>query len=310
MANLNFGAIVSRGLSETAHYARRVEELGYDGFGAGEHVMLGQPVRATGRALTTLAVAGGATTKLQLITSIVLLPLYHPVWLAKETSVLDATINGRLILGVGVGGEHTQEFDAVGTSSKIRGRKANEMLEVLPRLWSEEDVSYTGTTFSLDKITLKPQPMQKPGPPIWVAGRKEPAMRRAAHYGNGWYPYLYSPEQYRDSVTKIKQFADEEGRDLSNFSWGLYQSIYIDETVEKAAEAAASRLGSGYNYSGNWVELVGRNTVLGPPERCIERLQEYIDAGARYILFAFSSDLDTTMETVIRDVTPHLRVNS
>jgi alkanesulfonate monooxygenase SsuD/methylene tetrahydromethanopterin reductase-like flavin-dependent oxidoreductase (luciferase family) len=111
---------------------------------------------------------------------VVLLPLYNLMVLAKQTSVLDVASDGRYHMGIGIGGEFPKEFEASGVPVKERGSRANEALEVITKLWTEQRVDFEGRYSQFTGVTLSPPPTQKPHPPIWVAGRKEPAMRRAA----------------------------------------------------------------------------------------------------------------------------------
>src|SRR5262249_26385646 len=156
--------------------------------------------------LIGLSIAAGATTKIKLMSTVVLLPLYNPMVLAKLTSVLDVASNGRYHMGIGIGGEFPKEFEACAVPVKQRGSRSNEALGVIPRLWTEEKVTCDGRYTKFAGVTISPHPAHKPHPPIWVAGRKEPAMRRAALYADGWLPYMYTPEMLNESIGKIKQF--------------------------------------------------------------------------------------------------------
>ena len=176
------------GAAETAREARWMEDLGFAYFAAGEHYMRGDPPGPTHASIPLLGVAAGATEKIRVLSSILLTPFYHPTVLAKLTNTLDIASGGRLTLGVGVGGEFPMEFDAAGLQVSQRGRRTNECLEVLRRLWTEERVSYQGRHFQLDNVTVMPRPAQQPHPPVWVSGRREPAMLRAARLGDGWLP--------------------------------------------------------------------------------------------------------------------------
>jgi probable F420-dependent oxidoreductase len=310
---LHFGAGLALGAAQTARQARWMEGLGYEYCSAGEHFMRGNPPGPTHAALPLMAVAAGATEKIRLLSSVLLAPFYHPTVLARLTATLDIASGGRLTLGVGVGGEFPVEFDAAGLDVKQRGRRTNECLEILRRLWTDEHVTYQGRHFQLNDVTLNPRPTQRPHPPIWVAGRQDAAMRRAVRYGNGWLPYFYSPERYRDSVDKITRFAGEAGRDLTSFQWACFPYISIYPTVEEAARVAAEALGSRYLYRGDFINIVRNYCILGPVEQCISRLQEYIDAGARYIIFSVSCPLEDRarhIETIAREIIPHFQVKA
>ena len=176
---LHFGISVPLGEDETAWQARWVEELGYEYISAGEHYMRGRPPAPSHAALPVLAVAAGATDRIRVLSSVLLAPFYHPTVLAKLAGSLDTASGGRLTLGVGVGGEFPAEFEAAGLNVKQRGRRTDECLKLLRRLWTEDNVTYQGRHFQVDDVTLNPRPTQTPHPPIWVAGRRDAAMRRA-----------------------------------------------------------------------------------------------------------------------------------
>ena len=307
---LHFGAVLSLGLQETVPEARWLEELGYEYAGSGEHFMRGDPPAPSAAALPALAVAGGATEHLRLVSSVILLPFYHPTVLAKLTATMDIATGGRLVLGVGVGGEFPVEFHAAGLSPRQKGSRSSECLEVLRQLWTGKDIHHQGRHFNLDGVTIEPPPFQVPHPPVWVAGRKEAAMQRAVLHGDGWLPYLYSPDRYRSSVSQISSIAAESGRDLDGFTWANFQFISINESREKAAEVAASSLGGQYLYQGNFLDIVGSYCVLGTPDDCIRRIEEYVEAGARHFLFNWAcppEDVPRHIETFANEIMPYFK---
>jgi probable F420-dependent oxidoreductase len=304
VASIEFGVALTS-VKGVAEFARRAEQLGYDYLTCGEHVMFHGPVS---NSLIALSVAAGATEKLKLMSSIVLLPLYNPVMLAKQTSVLDVASGGRYHLGVGIGGEFPKEFEAIGVPVKQRGSRSNEALEVINKLWTERNVTFEGRYTRFSGVTLEPQPVQKPRPPIWVAGRKEPAMRRAAKYADGWLPYMYTPEMLRESIEKIDAFGREAGRDMSGLRPGLFifASVYPDR--REAEEVAARSLGK--NYAQDFSRIAGRYVLYGSPEDCRKRLREYVDAGARHVMFSWAcrhDDIERNMETIAKEVIPAFR---
>ena len=297
-------------VGETVRQARWMEDLGYEYFSAGEHFMRGDPPGPTHAALPVLAVAAGATDQMRVLSSIILTPFYHPLVLARTTATLDAASGGRLTLGVGVGGEFPVEFEAAGLRVNQRGRRTDECLEVMRKLWAGEKVTFSGRHFQLTDAMINPAPVQKPNPPVWVSGRRDAAMARAAKFGDGWMPYFYDAPRYRDSVGKIKGFAAEAGRDISGFQWAHFPYIAIYPTEQQAAEVAAEQLGGRYLYGGEFLDIVRKYCLLGTVENCIEQLQEYIDAGARHIIFSIScpwEDRERHLETIAKELIPHFR---
>ena len=308
--DLHFGSTTVLGAAEIVAEARWLEDLGLEYIAAGEHFMRGSPPGPTEAVLPLLGVAAGATEKIRILSSILLAPFYHPLMLAKQATTLDIASGGRLTLGVGVGGEFPVEFEAAGLDVKQRGRRTNECLEVLRRLWTEDQVSYQGRHFQLQDASINPGPTQLPHPPVWVAGRRDAAMRRAARYGDGWLPYFHSPDRYLESVAKITKFAAESDRELEDFQWAFFPYISIYPTVAEAAKAAAQALGGRYLYGGDFINVVKNYCLLGTPEQCAERLQEYIDAGARHIIFSVAcprEDRVRHIETIVSEIIPHFR---
>ena len=145
---------------DVVEFARKAEELGFDRITTGEHIMDGNPPRPTLLNIPLMAAAAGATRTLQVMTGIVIAPLYHPVMLAKLVTSLDIVAKGRLDFGIGVSGQRGTrvEFDALGIPVQTRGRRTDEMLEVMKRLWTEEHVTHQGRFFHFEDVTLLPKP--------------------------------------------------------------------------------------------------------------------------------------------------------
>lgn len=277
---IRFGTTL-RSPYDVAQSSREIEALGFDVLGCGEHVSFHGD---TANGFISLSVAAGATKDIQLMSAITLIPLYPAALLAKMGAALDVASNGRFILGVGVGGEFPKEFEACGVPLSQRGSRTDDALEVIQRTWTETEVTYHGRYTTLNEFSLKPLPIQKPRPPIWVSGRKDVAMKRAARYGDGWIPYMYTPEQLADSVQKIERYGAEFERDLSGFTHGMYIFTAVHENGDTAVEMAAENLGRQYDQ--DFSKLVHKYVLAGNPDQCKARLNEYIDAGARFLFLS------------------------
>ncbi|MCY3819443.1 MAG: LLM class flavin-dependent oxidoreductase [Gammaproteobacteria bacterium] len=277
MPQVEFGLGLRR-IDDDAASAREAERLGYQFVSTGEHVFFYGPAN---NGLIALAAAAGATSSIKLMSAITLVPLYPPPLLAKMVATLDIVSDGRFHLGVGVGGEFAKEFEACGVPVRERGARTNESLAIMKRLWTEDDLSVEGRFTRLSGVTLAPKPKQQPHPPIWISGRSEAAMRRCARYGNGWLPYMYTPERLADSLKAIAGFADEAGREDAVIP-GLHIFFAVHEDRNTAVEMAVQRLSIQYNQ--DFSRLAGRYALAGNPDDCIARLREYIDAGARTIM--------------------------
>ena len=279
MADLEFGITIGRAAS-IAEEARRVEDLGFDSVWTGEHVVWRHPMYD---GLMVLAAAASATTRVRLGTSILLLPLKHPILVSKAVTTLDHLSGGRASLGIGVGGEYPKEFEAMGIPRNERGARADESIEIMKRLWTEDEVTFHGRFFHLEEVTLEPKPVQKPHPPILVGGRRG-ALRRTALYADGWMPYMYTPEMYRDDWQKIEEMAGKAGRDPAAIERTLYVFTSVAESYEVAAQAAAKALGG--NYAQDFDRLVHKYPIVGTPEQCAERIDLFRQAGVRHFIFA------------------------
>ena len=269
------------------------ERLPIESLWQGGHVLPRQP---TGEAITRLALLTAWTERVRVGTAILLLPLYHPVLVAKQVADLDAWTGGRVTLGVGVGGEFPHEFEALGVPVAERGPRTDEAMGVLRALWSGNPVTHHGRFFHLDDVTLVPVTASGPGgraggPPLVVSGRKPPAMRRAARLGDGWMPYLVSAGAYSRSVQAIRVEAERAGRDLAGFEWLLFLYCSIRQDGDRAREEVARFLGRAYGDKPS--AQLARIAPAGTPEEVAAHIQAYVDAGARHIVIAPAAPSDT-----------------
>ena len=275
---------------DISEFARRAEALGYGRVTMGEHIMDGNPPRPTLLNLPAMAAAAGATSNLRVMTGIVIAPLYHPVTLAKMVATVDQVSGGRLDFGIGISGQRGTkiEFDAVGVDVHTRGKRTDEMLQVMQRLFTEEHVSHHGDFFDFDDVSLLPFPAQKPYPPVWVSGRSEAAMRRAGVMGDGWYPYLFTVRRIKASNDMVRQYAAEAGRDLTGFNWGLNQPTAISSDGSEALELAVSNVGERYVTAERSAESIAKALcIAGTPDDCVKAVEERIEAGVEHINLGF-----------------------
>jgi probable F420-dependent oxidoreductase len=285
-------------------HAARVEALGFDSVWTSDHILFYGP---TLDGLISLAALAGATKRVELGTAIYLLPLRHPVATAKAVGTLDLISGGRVTLGVGVGGEFAKEFEAVGVPVKERGRRVDESIDLMRRLWTEDEVNYQGKIFSLEGARMLPRPVQQPVP-IVVAGRSEAAQRRAATRGDGYMPYLFTPERFRQAMEKIGEWRAEAGLPIEGFRRVLYQFTHVSDSLERSREESAKSLGRRYNQP--FEGLVDRYAVMGPPEACAARLNEFKEAGVDHFILVSLHDAEPPerfYETMAEKVVPLVR---
>lgn len=271
---IEFGIALSR-VGGVKEQAQQLEAMGFDFLAVGEHVSFNV---AVSNSLISLATAAGATTRIKLMSTIVLVPLYPAALLAKLVASLDVASEGRYHFGIGVGGEIAHEFEACGIPLKERGARTDEALGLLKRLWTERNVDFEGRFNTLHGVTIDPPPVQQPHPPIWVAGRQEVAMRRAARYADGWLPYMYTPEQLASSLERINAERDTPIRP------GLFIFATVHEDGDEARRRCIERLSK--QYAQDFSKLVDRYALAGTPDEVRARLQEYLDAGAETVIMS------------------------
>jgi probable F420-dependent oxidoreductase len=264
-----------------ADEARAAEHAGYDGVATGEHLFFHGPV-ANG--FVTMAAAAGATSRIRVLTSLTLLPLYPAALAAKLASTLDQVSGGRFDMGVGVGGEHPPEFAAVGVDVAQRGARTDEALELMKRLWRGGPVEFTGRFATVPGLTLDPPPVQPGGPPIWLGGRRPAAIRRAGRFADVWMPYMYSPEQVAASLAEVRAAAEQAGRDPA----GVRGAVFCWGGVDADAGRSRAEVVAGVSavYQQDFDRLADRYLLHGDPDRVAARAREYADAGAETLIFS------------------------
>ncbi|MBI2997807.1 MAG: LLM class F420-dependent oxidoreductase [Deltaproteobacteria bacterium] len=204
-------------------YAQAAEEIGYDHLVAYDHVLGANPARRPGwrppythkdmfhEPFVLFGYLAGLTKRIQLTTGVLILPQRQTVLVAKQAAALDVLSGGRLRLGIGIGWNDV-EYEALGENFKNRGRRSEEQIEVLRRLWTQELVTYQGKWHKITEAGLNPLPIQKPIP-IWLGGGAEAVLGRIARQGDGWFPLVQPDEKCRSMIEGIRSYAHEAGRD-------------------------------------------------------------------------------------------------
>jgi alkanesulfonate monooxygenase SsuD/methylene tetrahydromethanopterin reductase-like flavin-dependent oxidoreductase (luciferase family) len=296
--------------SPPASFGRLAEDAGFDRVASGEHVLFRRPILNAFVALTAVA---AATERIRVLTALTLLPLYPPALAAKLASSLDVVSAGRLDLGVGVGGEVPEEFDACGVDVRQRGRLADEALAELARYF--DAAAPAAAPAPADQAQMLPKPVQQPRPPIWIGGRSDAALRRAARFGDVWLPYLVTPEHVHEGIAKLRRYRDEAGATQPPQSTQPPQAAVVvfaavgrdGRAVETEAKQFVSRL---YNLE---EARVGRYVVAGDAATVVARLTEFVDAGANTVLLNLSAESESAnrMTRLLGDeVVPAIRLLS
>lgn len=225
-----FGSDDPAGFIEIAQAA---EEFGFDAVWMGDHPVRPAdnaslyPYSTTGRPvqhredslfdpIVTLAYLAEATSKVTLGTAIYILPLRHPLITARQVVTLDRVSHGRVLFGVGAGWLE-EEFAALDVEFESRGRRMDEAIRLLRRLWTEDVVQSDSEIYAFDSVIVRPRPVQHPHPPILIGGHSPAAIRRAARLGDGWIPVAPQLEELTTMLEMLERELERAGRDLDGF---------------------------------------------------------------------------------------------
>lgn len=286
--------------------ARFAEEAGFDFVAVGEHLFFHSPGP---NPFVQLAAAAGATSRVRLVSTVSLLPLYPAALAAKLAATLDLVSGGRFEFGVGAGGEYPPEFEAVGVDPAKRFERLDEALQVLQLLFSGDRVSFDGTSLRLRDVRLDPPPVQPGGPPIWLGGRKARAIRRAGRFAHTWMPYMMTPSMLADSLGAVRVAAVQAGRAPTEVRGAIFAFVCCDADAQWARRAGIEAVSA--NYQQDFTGLADRYLVLGDPDQVIERLREYEHSGADVAILHLAvprpSDVRRVLETIAERVRPELQ---
>jgi probable F420-dependent oxidoreductase len=276
--------------------ARVAESSGYDSLWAGDHVSFENPILDVTVALSTFA---AVTTTITIGAGIVLLPLRAPALVAKAFSSLDYLARGRVVLGVGVGGEGAKDFEAVGVSPSERRPRADEAMRALRELFTHSPARFEGTFTSFHDVSIEPLPAQEGGPPLWVGGRAPAALRAAGRLGDGWMPIWISTEQFVAGWDEIRRHADAAGRDPDALVPAAVAPALVATDGDDARRLAREHLEARYGTSFS-PHAIDRYCVAGTPDECRARVRAYAEAGVEHLVFNPAVGPERLLEQVER----------
>lgn len=228
--------------------------------------------------MTAMAAIAGRTRRIKFGMNVVSLAMRDPVLVAKQCATIDVLSEGRLLPAFGIGSPRAPEWTALGIDTKTRGRKTDEGLEIVRRLWREDSVDFDGEHYRLRGATISPKPVQA-DLPMWIGGSSEAAIRRTARIGTGWQGGPETPAEAQRVVAAIRAATAEAGRSIDDDHYGASFPFYFgrnpDATVQRAMEAYAKRTGRGADAY----------FAIGDADTIVERIAEYIAAGvSKFVL--------------------------
>jgi probable F420-dependent oxidoreductase len=235
-------------------------------------------------AMTTMAALAGRTRRMRFGMNVVSLAFRDPVLLAKQCATIDVLSDGRLLPAFGIGSPLAPEWEALGMDTKTRGRKTDECLEIIRRLWREESVDFGGAFYRLKGATIVPKPVQR-DLPMWIGGSTDAAIRRIARIGTGWQAGGDPPAEAGRVVAAIKAAATEAGRLIDEDHYGAGFAFHFGSRdtpgVGRAMDAYAKRTGRDATQA----------LAVGDADTILARVAEYVDAGvSKFILRPLGCD--------------------
>ena len=244
---------------QMADVAVRAEALGFESVWVAEHLVFPStiqsryPYAAEGvppinpatpllDPLLVLMQVAARTQRIRLGTNVYILPLRHPIAVARMVTTLDVLSGGRVSFGVGLGWL-AEEFDAVGLDFASRAARGREAIRALRALWTEEEPSFHGRTVQFGPVRFEPKPAQRPHPPILVGGESGAALKRAAELGDGWYGVGHTPQTAAGQVARLREYLDAAGRAGVPFDYTLsHKGELSRDDLKRYAEIGITRV--------------------------------------------------------------------
>lgn len=277
----------------------RAEALGFESLWVQEQIIGKVPILEP---VTLLTYAAALTSKARLGTSVLLTVIRNPVQLAKSLASLDQLSNGRLIVGVGIGGAHVPE-SVFGVPSERRARRFVEGVQVMKALWTQPKAAIRGDFWHFENVPMEPKPAQKPHPPVWFGARDAIGLRRAVRHGDGWMGAgSSSSADFVNQVGILRRLFDEEKRDPARFAISKRVYLAVDDDRARAERMLREWFGSRYRNA----DMAPRVCIWGSRAECIDKLGALVRAGAGHLMMNPVFDEIEQMEILAHDVLPNL----
>src|SRR5215469_3108744 len=279
------------------NFAKKCEQMGADSMWTIDRVAYDNL-----ESLTILAAAAATTRKIRLGTSVLLAGLRHPALLAKTVATLDFISNGRLTVGVGFGSRES-DFSAVEVPWEARGSRAVEGIQLMKRLWTEENVTHKGRFFDVQNLTLGPRPIQKPIP-IWTGGSADIALKRAGTWANGFICGSSAIPDFPSTWEKVAQYARASGRDPKEIEKAGLTFMAVNDDHDKAVKTV-----EGYvmRYYGRLRADVANTSLVGSPAAVAERIEAFLSRGLDTLIIGVADPDPRQLDLFGEKVLPKLK---
>jgi probable F420-dependent oxidoreductase len=280
-------------------YLARAEALGFHSAWVVEQVIGAIPSLEPVELLTY---AAAVTTRMRLGSAVLLTALRDPVHTAKSLTTLDHLSGGRLMVGVGLGGQPAV-YPAYGLSAERRAQRFAEGILVMKRLWTEPRVTFDGQFFKLKNLPQEPKPVQKPHPPLWFGAHHPNALKRTVELGDAFMGAgSLSTAKFAEEVKVLRSMLTEAKRDAAAFPIAKRVYIAVDRDKARAGKRLTEWFGGFYGRP----QMAEEVSVWGPPEECVAGLQQVIAAGAGMVMLNPVFDDMEHLEIFASEIAPKL----
>lgn len=271
--------------TELIRQTELARESGFDSVHVGEHHVTQDDQYLLNEAV--ISYLADRVGEMWLCPTIVLLPYHHPVRIAEFGATVDVLSNGRFRLGVGLG-YRQEEFDAFGIDREEAPGRLTEGVEIIKRLWTENTVTFDGEYFSLDEVSIRPQPLQDPRPPIWVGASNPSSVRRAAHIGDRFLGAHVPFDLAKKQVAGYRDEREHIGTEVGGV--GFIREAFVAETEDAAEESVRTPLMEKYesysswgqddvigddDFDSPWERLKHDRFLIGTPDQVVESIERY-----------------------------------
>lgn len=267
-------------LERLSTYVRTARDLGFKAISTNDHLIYTRPWID---APTTLAATLSQCGDMAVGTSVVLPVVRGPAQVAKALTAIDILSNGRLFVGVGPGSS-ARDYEIVGVNYEERWKRFDEAIQALRSLWNGDGTRFIGRFYSTPGIEIKPQPLQKPHPPLWIGSwGSDAGLRRVARLGDGWLASAYNitPDQFAAGLAKLNGQLSNAGKDPAKFPNALVTMfMYVTEHKANAERVLSETLLALIKRP---VEQLRERLLVGPPQTCAKKLAAYKAAGVQRV---------------------------
>ena len=269
------------------------EEGGVDSFWQTDRLVSQEPYL---EALSAMAALAGATERIKFGMNAVVVPFRDPLLLAKQCASIDFLSGGRLLPVFGVGGGAAPEWKAAGIEPAGRGRRANEALEIMRRLWSEEEVSFAGEFYRFEAASIAPRPLQQPLP-CWIGGNSRAAIRRTARLGTGWLAGIATAEQVGPVIAGIRAELEEVGRKIDPDHFGASLVFRFGDTDDPLVQ----RVGAARARQADGAADPRALLAVGEAGDVLARMRAYLEAGvSKFVMIPLARGEDDVLDQTRR----------